>query len=363
MSIEACLYSVKDDIISTMKSEFSKAIGLIEQCCKSTNIFVDIEQIAANDIYKIKDELQELFSKRRFKITESQCDTAKLDYQYPPTDCLAEVPTPNYLQVYQVQQEVQEECSPYSETNLYIPQREYISPSKIPLKQKPHASMRTVPDYSLSSRPLPLFSSTPTVSGHPSSFSGPALREPSFQPPTHKASASEVFDMAGVEVPDPSDTRFNDFLESELERIKRTFLDDNCGPSKPEKARVKEKKEETFDIRSQSIGQNKVSRTVSNKNSFHNKAGSQPGLKKSITHVSYKEKFEELYYKGGAARKSREEGSKQRPSKSPLVQAKERGLIEVTRPQTDTSKLLSKFAMRPGSNNQTQPFSPLFKGE
>lgn len=188
---------------------------------------------------------------------------------------------------------------------------------------------------------------------------GDSLFESIYQPNSiPKAESSKLFDFVIDPVPDPSDSNFNKFLDSELDRIKKAFLEDGPSPWQPSIPKNTKEKKEEIEIpkRSSSIGAAK--RSSLNGQVSQNQT---PGLKKSTTHLSYKEKFEDLYFNG----KTGKGGNQKKGVSSSVTNSFKRSIVDLQddfKLISNNSKALSRYSRQPtAAINPPQAFSPLFK--
>jgi hypothetical protein len=172
-------------------------------------------------------------------------------------------------------------------------------------------------------------------------------------------SNGKLFEFDVEHVPDPSDSNFNNFLEGELEKIKRAFLEDTSSPM--HENTVTQKNKDVFNPRSASIGQNKRD-PLFGKKSSHPKIDPLPQSKKSLGQLGYKEKFEELYNKGKNL-KTDSDSKKDLTNSIPRAVPGSHFMQVELKSMTDTNKVLSRYSKPQLTANHLQTFTPLFKAD
>ena len=349
---------MKDVVSASIRDEFTKAMLLVDGCLISTTFSIASCNHDKENYASYKDNLENLLRNWTFSVSKSallnQSDKNPEDELDPKEiGALAECPTRQFLLVDQMLQDLQDKYLPKSPDEESTAQRSSQAIGKQEVKAKHFSSLRHMNASLTDGRNRPSLLDSKHMSNKNSVF------ESVFQPTSvqNAETSTKLFDFDIESVPDPSDSNFNNFLESELNRIKKAFLDDNSSTA-PHNIESQSKKND-FSHKTPTVELKNSDLPTRSKSTKLSK-GTPSVLKKCVTHLSYKEKFEELYYKGANLRKSSE--PKRRASK-PLcnVQVSTPSIQEEIKSVTDASKVLSKYSVPHGNKNQLHSFSPLFK--
>lgn len=362
--LQQAIEKIKDDILLQLNLEMKKAIRLIEDASSKYELQIKTFSLDTFKIEAIKSQLGTIFGEYQFKV-ESDHPTEATSHQIA-TEVIDRVTQ------YPLLEETQDRKNNPEDPKIMF--RDSVSDVKFlnPVVKEKTDSLK--PSFS-SLRNLKLKDSKNSITnesvGLPvrEAVDSPikeTLFESIFKPqPSSKLETSKkLFEFeAELQLPDVTDTNFNQFLENELERIKKTFLEDTPMPpltqntkidSRKQSEKIVEEIEQTnFSKRASSIGNQKNSSALT-----------QSPRQKRNQAISYKEKFEDLYFKGKNT-KVPKEPKKQTTS----IKTNTKGFLAPVSDLQDefksisqTSKSLSKYS-RPQLTGSQPGFSPLFKAD
>lgn len=337
-TLEKGLNSAKERVTSALKAELSKAIHLVKRSTTSVNFKIDTSHIDNDDIDKMMHDMMNAIDQWMFRVTQCKADKT------------------NVAKSEKVMTEI-------GGTNRGSPKMEFLQADKFlqDLEEK-HASKTPKPERTAIGK-------TDTLTDRAKHYSSMRHVKPTLYDNSKlinrplgklddkdKPRKDSLFEFE-AEMPDPSDRNFNNFLESELEKIKKAFLEDGSPPVKEGNGGSKNKGGAS--LKNLSVGNNKRSSSIGNKGAS---IDPQSTAKQSPTQLSYKEKFEDLYYKSKSQAKINDQ-KVQVGRGSPMIQAGLPSLEEDLKTVSEANKVLSKYSMPHFSPNHLQTFSPLFKSD
>lgn len=365
--LQQAIEQIKDGILLQLNLEMKKAVGVIEDARAKSELQIKTFALDNAKIEAIKSQLSSIFGEYQFKVEEDQHSTLSTSRQLA-TEVIDRI-TSHPLVGFGRESTVEEQpltagtCPQLDRRNLVSKENEDVC--KQSFSSLRHVRSKDSGNFSVTNE---------SGAMNPKDHVDPikeSLFESIFKPHTSaKIEASKkLFEYeAEIEVPDVTDSKFNEFLENELDRIKKTFLEDGqMVPSthvaeKVETKTVKEnlgsdRSRDKFSKRAASIGHKKSVQRL----------GQSPSQKKGFGTLSYKEKFEDLYFRGknkqGSKESTKQTSNQNKNSKAfQFKQAAHSDVQDEFRSASQTSKPLSKYA-RPHNTGPLTGFSPLFKAE
>lgn len=362
--LEQAIEKIKDEILLQLNLEMKKAIRLIEEASTKYELQIKTFSLNNNKIESIKSQLGTIFGEYQFKI-ESNHPTEATNRQIaievidrvtnnPLLESMQEaknvpadhrISSPECVSAIETQNPISKEI-----TDTFKPSFSSLRNLKSNDNKKSTASQPIVmPIREVIDSPIKESPFESIFKPHsPSKFENPI----------------KLFEFeAELQLPDVTDNEFNLFLEKELERIKKTFLEDDSLPQVNQVIKAKSRKQSDkiveeikpsgFSKRAASIGYKKNSQGLTQ----------SPRQNRGLV-ASYKEKFEDLYFNGKNS-KATKESSKQISG----VKTNSKGFLNPVSDLQDefksisqTSKSLSKYS-RPQNSGSLAGFSPLFKAD
>ena len=292
---------IRDDLLLQIDQQMKHAVKFIEDASYMSEVRVQRVQVDRGKIEGVVKELVDIFASYRFNI---ECDrTGEFARYGTDGDTVDKVERSHAIE--QIQQCVARENTENDKVLSSIKAVNQIieNPKKelLDIAKQSFTSMRNIhggmtdrfinilnpnltesEDLNLKERINPLFESV--FMPHSANKSVPVQKLFDFQ--------EEII------IPEASDSNFNNFLDNELERIKKAFLDDQPASGIP--LSKKSSRKQSGKLFEQSSAENVIGKravSIGNKKSLQTISHS-PIQKKQIGTLSYKEKFEDIYFKG-----------------------------------------------------------------
>lgn len=355
--MHAYIQTVKRRCLTAMQHDLSAAVAMVDRCTTAAVFDVDVCVWHDSLCDRIKNDVQAMILQCKVTVAKCKSSDANRSAKMTEADPYRSLPvTPKliFLQTENIQHTNEKQISKIPK-DITKKARDVKSSSKYDSKSKQYSSMRHV-QPSLNDEQESI--SRATRLEHISKPSKTSIIESSNRL-SKVESITKVFDFEVDHVPDPSDRNFNNFLDSELEKIKQAFLEDTASPMQ-EKPAI-HTSQVNPNIRSSSIGKSKRNPSLGKKVS-HQKTEPQPATKPSLEQLGYKDKFEELYNRGKNIRHDIDSNRQGNISSSGLMSLSPSMYDDITH-ATDASKVLSRYSKPLFSANHLQSFTPLFKAE
>lgn len=358
MMMQQILDNIKDNLLLHLNREMQAASQTVEKGLKlrkkGGNLQLEVKTVALNceKIDEIKKELQQVFGGYQFRVV-SRVDGDLLQSSNNGQD------TPELLggvQSYNITPRAIDEIQ--HGTGSHVNPRGKSCRSLQGINIQPH-HMKKSNKEQYSEHKFEDFSKNFEKS--PTEISDPLISTSKLTNDNHHSTSiirtDRDADFGASIIPDPSDSNFNCFLESELEKITKAFLQDT--PLKESEKKVEKPKATKVESREHSR-QSQVSRRLT-KNPSTNLESKKKRTASSNTHHSkgskgnayYKEKFEELYNKG----KSQGNSSSTKPDKA-LKRDHRSGSFN---DKPDRHAILNRLTQKTASQQNQADFKPLFK--
>lgn len=366
--LQQSIEKIKDEILLQLNLELKKAIKLIESASTKSEIQINTFALDNSKIESIKSELNSIFADYQFKVESDQLqEITNRQIATEVIDRITSNPLLDYLHRARESEEIPEtnrESKADDEANNQA-SKGSIEAVKASFSSLRHVMNKKMPERkSVEAEVVIVEAPSPSNKENKES-----MFESIFKPSSSKKldDNNKLFEFEGeFEVPDVTDSNFNTFLEKELERIKKTFLEDGPVPQAGQlmsKVNSRKQSDKLFEEIQPEGTFSKRAASIGHKKSVHAMTQS-PRQRKGLGGLSYKDKFEDLYFKGKLAK-----GEKESKKATPNLKCSTKGLgIPVTNLQEEfksisqTSKSLSKYARQPNAG-PLAGFSPLFKAD
>lgn len=366
--LQQSIEKIKDDILYQINVEMKKAIRLIEEANTRSELQIKTFALDSQKIESIKSQLGSIFGEYQFKVESEHNSESAQQLAAEVIDRITNNPMIVSAQNKSAnpaekskESKTDEQSKVLQEQSPLLDKRNTIIKEKIDHLKPSFSSLRILKDKETKGNGKD--QNSVTMREVVDSPIKETLFESVFKPqPSSKLESSKrLFEFeAELQLPDVTDTNFNEFLENELEKIKRTFLEDK--PAQyllPQSNQTSRKQSERLTEEANTGSFSKRALSIGHKKSGH--ALTQSPKHKKLSTLSYKEKFEELYFKGKKVPKERAQ------SKNPhsLIKASSKGFLSPVQDLQDEtkpgSKSLSKYSRPHGASLVS--FSPLFKAD